>query len=395
MLVPALRLEGCKPLVASTALAACTAIGYVFNLTTASQCEERKNGLSPRDGGDESPLYSPVSPIRIFRPNPNLEIAFDVRTKNPVYVLERLDGAASPSGWSGKRPRHHFYESQLLPDVYRSRNSSYHKSGYDRGHMAAAANYATPSTLLGTYNLCNVSPQDPRLNATAWSRLEDWTRRVAAQAPSMGGDAYVVTGPLWLPAARSHENDCRFEYRYPAVGIPPNLVAVPTHFFKLVVVVVSASAGGASAWGQSISKEANETNLKGDRGPIVAYACFVVPNRDVLEDDKDWKIDDGLVAWTDLEAVSGLEFFTELVDRDWKVGADSAFMDSIRRRRPKRIPMQQPQLLLTSGEDDDSAGAGAAKAKAKAKSAAAAAKKFRQVHGSVAHLCPNGTCPRY
>ena len=34
--------------------------------------------------------FSPSIPITIFRPNKNLEIAFDTRTRNPVYVLEHL-----------------------------------------------------------------------------------------------------------------------------------------------------------------------------------------------------------------------------------------------------------------------------------------------------------------
>lgn len=79
-------------------------------------------------GGGSISSFAPLTPIRVFNPNPNLEIAFDVRTRNPVYVLERLvvsDSTESKSSPSG-RNRSHFYEEKSLPDAFRSRNGPHY-----------------------------------------------------------------------------------------------------------------------------------------------------------------------------------------------------------------------------------------------------------------------------
>ena len=71
--------------------------------------------------------------------NPYLEIAFDTRTRNPVYVLECLtpliterNNDSQPNQWKG---RPHFYEEKRLPVEFRSRPSHYKNSGFDRGHL--------------------------------------------------------------------------------------------------------------------------------------------------------------------------------------------------------------------------------------------------------------------
>lgn len=74
---------------------------------------------------------SPVPPIYIFQPNPNLEIAFDTRSRNPIYVMERLTPSRN-NGTSLKRPNK-FYEEKSLPEEFRSRPQHYKNSGFDRG----------------------------------------------------------------------------------------------------------------------------------------------------------------------------------------------------------------------------------------------------------------------
>jgi DNA/RNA endonuclease G (NUC1) len=242
--------------------------------------EEAANSLS---------RFAPLAPIRVFRPNPNLEIAFDVRTRNPVYVLERLDhGFLTKKRKNRRQRRPRFYEEQDLPEMFRARNSSYHLSGWDRGHMAPAADFG--DDYIHTFSLCNVSPQHPSLNRSLWTKLEQWTRRKVIA--SRFSTAYVVTGPLWLP--ESQQNETEFLYQYPAIGKPPWVVHVPTHFFKVVVVV-----------------DGNEL--------VQSYACFVVINGTEATGKT---LEDCLVAWSDLEAVTGLVFFPELLAEEWKRQAD-------------------------------------------------------------------------
>jgi endonuclease G, mitochondrial len=237
---------------------------------------------------------SPVPPIRIFRPNANMEIAFDVRTRTPVYVLQRL----TSSHGQGKRRRRNFHEEKSLPKHYRSRNSHYHNSGYDRGHLLPAADFHNDPLALedDSYNLINVAPQQPDMNRKIWAALEQWTRTIASQNDR--SETYVVTGPLWLPARQVGPK--RFEYNYPGLGVPPSLVAVPTHFFKIVVVLEQAHSATAA------------------QCRIRKFACFVIQNDDTAIDRC---LHDYLVPWTDLEAVSGLEFFP-CASKEWKETAD-------------------------------------------------------------------------
>lgn len=275
---------------------------------------------------------SPTLPIRIIRPNPDLEIAFDVRTRNAIYVLEKLDRRGQNLGKDHKRPNF-FEERAIEQEAYRSKLHHFKNSGYDRGHLAPAADF--PSQTEDTYNLCNVSPQNHMMNMSIWSQIEEFTRRVSDRSAKVGLETYVVTGPLWLPAKPAGPS--KFEYSYFGLGEPPSLVAVPTHFFK-VVAVVSKSAS------------------------IVEFACFVVPN---TEPNKSKGMHDYVVPWTDLEAVTGLQFFPTLATEQWKEWADYVTQDSVLRFRN-----QQGQLLLTDGKT----------------------KKAPAIPSSLQHICKGGQC---
>jgi len=198
-----------------------------------------------------SPLELIHSPITIWNPNPNLEIAFDARTKNPIYVLERLQVQASKSSNNDdissnnknsssssnvkKKKRFQFYEHKSLAPHHRSKNGHYKKSGYDRGHLAPAADFnfddSDTSTQkkynnfkYHTFSLINASPQDPTFNRFVWLRLEEWVRKYVSSLggsgkPSskdgdskesiktnnskenMSKDVYVISGPIWLPSS--------------------------------------------------------------------------------------------------------------------------------------------------------------------------------------------------
>lgn len=265
---------------------------------------------------------SPLPPIRVLRPNDNLEIAFDTRTRNPVYALEKVCVSDDPR--SAQR-RHNFYEEKTLPVAHRSRNSCYHHSGFDRGHMAPAADFTVGRG--DTYNLCNISPQNHAVNQQIWARLEAWVRRVARYHENV----YVLTGPLWIP--RHQRSEQSFEYQFSGIGVPPNLVAVPTHFFKIVVVV---------------------------SGDVVSHcACFCIPNE---EKAASRCFEDYLVRWSDLEAVSGMTFFPLLVSDELKLQIDSLTV----------IRNHEPRLLLQGDTTRKHAGQSA----------------------TVEHLCPNGLCPK-
>lgn len=123
-----------------------------------------------------------------------------------------------------------FQPDPLLPEGERAELSDYRKSGYDRGHMAPAGNQTTSQRLKKeTFYLSNMAPQEPQLNQQIWAALEakarDWlaTRR--------GG--YVITGGLFYDP--EEDDPAKADGLIPYDEIGPDKVAVPTHFYKIVV----------------------------------------------------------------------------------------------------------------------------------------------------------------
>mmetsp|Transcript_4314 Transcript_4314/g.7543 ORF Transcript_4314/g.7543 Transcript_4314/m.7543 type:complete len:419 (-) Transcript_4314:4-1260(-) len=279
----------------------------------------------PHDGATVKQLrsMSPRAPITMYRPNSDLEIAFDARTRNPLYVMERLghsrhkvDSDRPPQ--QARREQYRFREEKSLRPKHRSRNASYRNSGYDRGHLAPAADFGhDDGAMAATFSLCNASPQAPSFNRTPWRKLEDWVRKVAREERDEGRGGgrltYVVTGPLWLPSKIVRFSDAerrnikdKFQFTNYAIGSPPSLVSVPTHFFKVVAVV-------------------GDDEKSSDSSPprLVKFAAFVLPN-DEESYNKPAPLNQYLVRLTDLEAVSGISFFpalfgdeTDTIDDDY------------------------------------------------------------------------------
>jgi len=283
---------------------------------------------------------SPTPPITLFTPNPNLSIAFDARTKNPAYVTERLPRQSTPSSESdpkydnelrARTPRRSFYEETRLPPSHRSRNGYYRNSGFDRGHLAAAADFDDREAVGDTFSLSNVSPQRGVFNRVVWARLEDLVRRrcgdeCGEEEVDEVTDAYVVTGPLWLPngieqfydgdgdadSQRASEDRRRRRdwYRYSHVGFgsPPSIVQVPTHFFKIICTISTPSSSSIQ------TQEEHRSPLPHNRAVTVRqFAAFVIPNSNFEKHPTDTvSLRDYLVRPSDLEAASGLQFFPTL-----------------------------------------------------------------------------------
>ncbi|KAM4697064.1 endonuclease G, mitochondrial [Rhinophrynus dorsalis] len=153
-------------------------------------------------------------------------LSYDPRLRGPGWVLEhlteeRLQGTAD-------RALSEFREDESVHPYHRAANSDYQGSGFDRGHLAAAANHRWNQQAMDeTFLLSNVYPQNPHLNQKAWNNLERHCRKLSKKNKNV----YVCTGPLFLP---KKELDGKLYVRYQVIG--SNNVAVPTHFFKVVIV---------------------------------------------------------------------------------------------------------------------------------------------------------------
>ncbi|KAE8584272.1 hypothetical protein XENTR_v10020890 [Xenopus tropicalis] len=153
-------------------------------------------------------------------------LSYDPRLRGPAWVLEHL----SPERLHGSAERQgcDFQEDVSVHQYHRAANSDFKGSGFDRGHLAAAANHKWSQKAMDeTFILSNIYPQNPHLNQKAWNNLERYCRSVTKKNKNV----YVCTGPLFLPR---REPDGNMYVKYQVIG--SNNVAVPTHFFKVVVL---------------------------------------------------------------------------------------------------------------------------------------------------------------
>lgn len=136
-------------------------------------------------------------------------------TKTPVFVAQRLNRASLIAAKDHARTNRFFADARL-PRAERAELDDYKHSGYDRGHMAPAADMPTAAAMAQSFSLANMVPQSRINNQRAWAGIEQATRKYIMRAR---GDVYVITGPVY---AGQHQT------------IGAGKVAIPTHLFKLV-----------------------------------------------------------------------------------------------------------------------------------------------------------------
>jgi endonuclease G len=98
-----------------------------------------------------------------------------------------------------------------------AQNSDYLKSGYDKGHLAPAADMGWSAlTMKESFYFSNMSPQLPGFNRGVWKRLEELMRSWAIDNKAI----YIVTGPL-------------LSQGLPTIG--SNGVSIPNYYYKVIL----------------------------------------------------------------------------------------------------------------------------------------------------------------
>jgi endonuclease G len=138
-------------------------------------------------------------------------------------------------------------------------NADYKNSGYSRGHLVPAEDITEPED---TFLLSNTAPQNQSMNAGIWRQLENKVRKLAANSDAV----YIITGTLFdSPQIES---------------IGPGKVAVPTHFYKAILIV---------------------------RAETKTFYAAIVPNQPANHQS----LATFEVTLADLECRTGLHFFTQ------------------------------------------------------------------------------------
>lgn len=142
--------------------------------------------------------------------------------------------------------------------------TDYKGSGYDRGHLAPAADMKWSATAMSeSFYMSNMSPQRPGFNRGIWKRLEQLVRTWAVEYEEI----HVVTGPVLKGSFKS---------------IGPNQVSVPEYYYKVVL-------------------DYKKPELKGI-GLILANASSKKPLRNYA------------VTIDYVESITGINFFVDLPD---------------------------------------------------------------------------------
>lgn len=229
-----------------------------------------------------------LSPLKFFQygyPGPIHDMedryqyvsCYNRQTRNPYWVLEHIT-PETLANRNGDRKGSFFREDENIPVDFRAKLADYFRSGYDRGHQVPAADAKfSQDAMNSTFYLTNVSPQvGEGFNRDYWSHFEYFCRGLTKKFH----DVRIMTGPLYLP--KRDETDGKFKVTYEVIGNPPN-VAVPTHFFKLIVA-------------ENPINESNTNHL--------SVAAFVMPNQPIFNDTK---LTDFEVPINALERSTGLQ----------------------------------------------------------------------------------------
>ncbi|KAK9474307.1 uncharacterized protein V1510DRAFT_444164 [Dipodascopsis tothii] len=197
--------------------------------------------------------YGFPGPVHDLRYNDEYISCYDRRTRNPAWVVEHLTPESMINNGTDRK-RSTFTEDENVPQKFRARLVDYFRSGYDRGHMAPAADAKFSQKAMDeTFYLTNMCPQvGDGFNRDYWAHVEYFCRNLVKDYNSVR----IVTGPLYLP--RKYP-DGKWRVSYEVIGNPPN-VAVPTHFFKLIVA---------------------ERPTKNPASDAVAVSAFVLPNEHI------------------------------------------------------------------------------------------------------------------
>jgi DNA/RNA endonuclease G (NUC1) len=235
----------------------------------------------------------------------HFKVCWCARTRNPKWVLEKLNQQTIKG--PGSREKAKFHEDRLIEARFRSHPRDFKHSGFDRGHLAPAADFhCSQQAIEDTFIMSNISPQvGIGFNRDYWSRFENFVRSLTSHPQCQ--DVFVVTGPLFLPRLKAGGQS--WEMQHQLLGSAPELVAVPTHFFKVVLMELSSGARPVAAFVMPNDKIDPNTPLTNFVVPIESLECAAgmafFPG--FLTDQRRTRADKGAVQWmTGRKSLGGL-----------------------------------------------------------------------------------------
>lgn len=187
--------------------------------------------------------------------------------RGPIWVAYKL----TKSNLNANRERLEcFRKDPRLPDTAAGTCADYDEDTFDRGHMVPNSDMErSESAMLNTYFFSNMTPQYSNFNRGIWLRLEgmvrDWVRTK--------GTLYVITGAVFDKDADGMRDSDSSANRVS----PLNRVAIPTHYYK---IIVKKRTVGAS---ESIAILLPHNNTKQPNGQYRTYLADHIKTIDEIE----------------------------------------------------------------------------------------------------------------
>ncbi len=189
------------------------------------------------------------------------EVVLNEKMRIPEWVAYELTDREV----EGTNPRANHFRTDPDFKGAQADDNDYRNSGWDRGHMAPAADMKlTDRMMRESFYFTNICPQNHNLNSGDWKALEELVRSLATRYSKV----YVTCGPIVT------------DNKYGKIG--PNQVTVPDAFYKVLLVLTDS---GYECIGFIMENKAGHK-------PLESYAVTV----------------------DEVESITGLDFFPALPD---------------------------------------------------------------------------------
>lgn len=231
----------------------------------------------PIANGTEGNLNLSPEEIKLLSTAPN-NIFLDPYSRLNIKKLKRADlnigyePAKNQAAWVsyqllaeslGKSHDRNDFAFKPDPEYGKITPNDYTHTGYDRGHLAPAADMDySKNALESSFYMSNIAPQTPGLNRGKWRALETWCREQFNPEEKI----FIITGPIYSQKINSPKN---------------KKLIIPSHFYKIIISI----------------------------GPSPKVAAFVLENADPENDL--WYY---LKTIDEIENTTGLDFFEQLPD---------------------------------------------------------------------------------
>jgi len=165
--------------------------------------------LMPIFAGDElaMPAHTDSSTVVVHK---GYTLCYDEEHEQAKWVAYRL----TAKELKGKAKRHGTFKQDPLVSTGSANTNDYKYSGYDRGHLAPAADMAwSKDAMKESFYTSNISPQHPSFNRGIWKKLESQVRKWAKE----NDELLIVTAGMIFDTTKIGD------------------VSVPMFFYKVIL----------------------------------------------------------------------------------------------------------------------------------------------------------------